>query len=154
MGRNRIFRHVQATPAVKGFKPFGRLEGPRRKIVLLLDEYEAIRLLDHENLTQVQASQEMRISRPTLTRIYNQARKKFAAALVEGANLLIEGGEVKLRENVFWCEDCGSFTENGEKYLFHCPVCEGPHLVTLDECYLYQCNQCGKCHHGGKNARI
>jgi predicted DNA-binding protein (UPF0251 family) len=154
MGRNRVFRHVLSTPAVKGFKPYGRLNGKRHDIVLLLDEYEAIRLLDHEYLTQAEAARVMQISRPTLTRIYDSARCKFAAALVEGANLLIEGGDVKLKEHVFWCEDCGSFIETGEKYLFHCPLCEGPHLVTIDECYQYQCKECGKCYHGGKHARI
>ncbi len=154
MGRKRIFRHVQATPVVKGFKPFGRLEGKLPEIVVSIDEYEAIRLLDHENLTQLQAAKLMQISRPTLTRIYDSARRKFATAIVEGANLLIEGGDIKLREHIFWCEDCGEFSETGEKYLFHCPACEGPHIVTLDECYQYQCKQCGKCYHGGKNARI
>lgn len=154
MGRNRKFRHVLAAPAVKGFKPFGRFEGKRGEIVLSVDEYEAIRLLDHELLSQAQAAVAMQVSRPTLTRIYDSARRKFAAALVEGANLLIEGGDVKLREHVYWCEDCGSFTESAERYILHCPVCEGPHIVALDECYQNQCKKCGRCYHGGKNARI
>ncbi len=154
MGRNRIHRQVLATPAVKGFRPFGRIEGPRQKIIMLLDEYEAIRLLDHENYTQEEAAAAMDISRPTLTRIYNRARRKFASALVEGGILLIEGGNIRLSRHVWLCEDCGEFTETEKKHLFHCPRCESPHIISLDECYQNRCPQCKKCYQGGRNARI
>jgi len=151
MGRNRISRHVQGTPAVKGFRPFGRLDGRRGKIILTLDEYEAIRLLDYANLTQEEAAEKMQVSRPTLTRIYKRARVKFATALVEGSNLLIEGGNVKFRRHIFLCEDCGMFIETDQRFLFHCPSCESPHIVSLDECYQNQCRQCRKCYRGGRN---
>lgn len=154
MARKRILRHVQMTPTVKGFRPYGRLDGKRHQVVLALDEYEAIRLLDHESLTQAEAAKEMRVSRPTLTRIYNRARQKFAAALVEGAEILIEGGDIRLKEHSFWCEDCDNFTQSAEKYLFHCPDCEGPNLVSLGNCHEQQCKQCGRCRHGGKHARF
>jgi len=59
MGRNRIRRQVQGTPAVKEFRPFGRLEGRRDKVSLSLDEFEAIRLLDYLHLTQEEAAVRM-----------------------------------------------------------------------------------------------
>ncbi|MFA6720691.1 MAG: DUF134 domain-containing protein [Candidatus Cloacimonadaceae bacterium] len=154
MGRNRISRHVFATPIVKGFRPFGRIGGPRQKIILALDEYEAIRLLDHENHTQEEAAAKMNVSRPTLTRIYNRARRKFATALVEGAILLIEGGDIKLKQHMWLCEDCGAFSETRSRHLFHCPRCFSPHIISLEECYQNQCQQCRKCYPGDKNARI
>ena len=154
MARKRILRQVQTTPLVKGFRPYGRLEGKRRQVVLALDEYEAIRLLDHELLTQAEAAELMQVSRPTLTRIYNRARRKFASALVEGAQILIEGGDVRLKEHSFWCEDCDSFSQSEEKYVFHCPDCEGPNLVSLKDCHEQQCKKCGRCRHGGRNARF
>jgi Zn finger protein HypA/HybF involved in hydrogenase expression len=96
----------------------------------------------------------MQISRPTLTRIYERARTKFATALVEGCILLIEGGDIKLKSHVFLCEDCGSYTETDERFVFHCRQCNSPHVVSLDECYQRQCRGCGKCKRGGRNARI
>jgi len=97
MGRNCISRYVQSTPPVKGFRPFGRLAGKRDTVILTLDEYEAIRLLDYEHHTQEEAAVQMRVSRPTLTRIYERARIKYATALVEGCLLLI--GSWNLRSN-------------------------------------------------------
>jgi uncharacterized protein len=154
MGRNRIRRQVQGTPAVKEFRPFGRLEGRRDKVSLSLDEFEAIRLLDYLHLTQEEAAVRMQVSRPTLTRIYENARVKFATALVEGSTLLIEGGDIKLNKHVYLCEDCGAFTETDERYIFHCPKCLSPHVISLDECYQNQCKECRICYQGGKNAQL
>lgn len=153
MGRNCIRRNVQSAPAVKGFRPFGRMEGQRKSVVLSLDEYEAIRWLDYEHLTQEQAAVQMQISRPTLTRIYEKARNKFATALVEGSNLLIEGGEITLESHVWLCKDCGVYTETSERNIFHCPQCNSPHLISLEECYQNRCRKCGKCYRGGRNAQ-
>jgi uncharacterized protein len=153
MGRNCISRHVQAAPAVKGFRPFGRLGGQRRTVVLSLDEYEAIRLLDYEHLTQEEAAVRMQISRPTLTRIYEKARVKYATALVEGSILLIEGGDILLKKHIFLCNDCGFISETAEETLGQCPECKSANIVSLDECYQQQCNECRKCHRGGRHGR-
>lgn len=129
MGRNCISRHVQAAPAVKGFRPFGRLGGQRRTVVLSLDEYEAIRLLDYEHLTQEEAAVRMQISRPTLTRIYEKARIKYATALVEGSILLIEGGEVHIMGKTFRCGKCRRWVETSEENKEECSSC-GPQEVS------------------------
>ncbi len=154
MGRNCISRHVQSAPPVKGFRPFGRLGGQRGTVVLSLDEYEAIRLLDYQNLNQEKAAAQMQVSRPTLTRIYEKARVKYATALVEGCNLMIEGGDIHLQKHVFICQDCGFITETDKQHIFHCGKCNSPNLVSLDECYTQSCNQCRKCYRGGRNARF
>lgn len=41
-------------------------------------------------------AQQMGISRPTVTGIYESARRKLAAFLVEGRRLVIEGGPVEV----------------------------------------------------------
>ena len=54
------------------------------------DEFEALRLVDHEGLLQEEASVRMRVSRGTVWRCLDSARKKVAAMIVEGQALVIE----------------------------------------------------------------
>ena len=61
-----------------------------------LDEYEAIRLLDHLGLTQEACAVRMGVARTTVTAIYDSARKKLADALVNGKTLQIRGGSYAL----------------------------------------------------------
>lgn len=65
---------------------------------MTLDEYEAIRLMDLENLQQEQAAAQMGVARTTVQLIYNNARRKLADCLVNGKRLVIEGGDVALCE--------------------------------------------------------
>jgi predicted DNA-binding protein (UPF0251 family)/predicted Fe-Mo cluster-binding NifX family protein len=59
---------------------------------MTVDEYEALRLLDDEGLTQETCAIRMNVARTTVTAIYDSARKKIADALVHGKRLLIAGG--------------------------------------------------------------
>ncbi len=59
---------------------------------MTVDEFEAVRLLDREGLTQEECAARMRIARTTVTSIYDSARKKMADALVYGKRLVISGG--------------------------------------------------------------
>ena len=65
---------------------------------MTLDEFETIRLLDREGLTQEQCAEKMGIARTTVTAIYDSARRKVADALVEGKQLLIRGGNYRLND--------------------------------------------------------
>ncbi len=98
MGRCKQLRAVNATPNTAGFRPFGRGCRKGDSIDLLFDEYEALRLLDYEGKQQVEAAELMKVSRPTLTRIYTDARKKIARALVEGCQLRITGGNADFEQ--------------------------------------------------------
>jgi predicted DNA-binding protein (UPF0251 family) len=62
-------------------------------VTLALDEVEALRLADLNGLYQEQAAAQMRISRPTFSRVIEQARRKVADALIHGKALRIEEGE-------------------------------------------------------------
>lgn len=87
-------RCVNSLPTACIYKPAGIPARELEWVTLTLDEYEAIRLIDHENMEQKDAAELMGISRPTVTRIYGAARKKIAHALVLGQALKIEGGPV------------------------------------------------------------
>ncbi len=67
-------------------------------VVMSLDEFETIRLLDHEGMTQEQCARRMGIARTTVTAIYESARRKVADALVNGKRLLIRGGNYRLND--------------------------------------------------------
>ena len=63
---------------------------------MTIDEYEAIRLIDHEGMTQEECAKKMNVARTTVQNIYVVARKKIAESLVNSKTLHIEGGEYEL----------------------------------------------------------
>lgn len=91
MARPVKCRRVCAMPEFREFIPAGRMLGDEY-IELRVDEYEAIRLVDYLGLSQEEAAAGMEVSRATIQNMYEAARKKLAAALVEGKRLRVEGG--------------------------------------------------------------
>ena len=92
MPRPQKQRCICSLPRAGGFTPQGcEASG---SVNLTYDEYEVIRLLDHMQMTQEQCAGRMGISRPTVTRIYDEARRKVADMLVNSRSLTISGGDV------------------------------------------------------------
>ncbi len=99
MPRPKCQRHICGVPDKNYFKPRGIPSVDLDEVVLNLDEFEAIRLADYEQLYQEEAATRMNISRQTFGRIIESAHKKIADVLISGKALKIEGGEVNLKEN-------------------------------------------------------
>ncbi|MBD3162777.1 MAG: DUF134 domain-containing protein [Candidatus Eisenbacteria bacterium] len=96
MSRPFSYRHISRTPAISTFKPIGIPITELDEITLTLDEFEALRLADHERLYHEEAANRMNVSRTTFGRILDAARHKLSGALVLGRALRIEGGPVHL----------------------------------------------------------
>ena len=95
MPRPRKFRKVCHFPRNLAFLPEDGGEG-LESVVLTVDEYETLRLIDREGLSQEVCGERMHVARTTVQMIYTAARKKLADALVEGRPIHIAGGEYRL----------------------------------------------------------
>lgn len=135
MSRKKLQRKIITPPRIKGFTVFGPVRKNGARIRLFLEEYESIRLLDAENLTQEEAAVHMEVSRPTLTRIYENARKKVAQSLVQGIDLIISGGEYLFDESWYRCESCKVNFNIFEDQECKCPVCKTTDIVSLNKYY-------------------
>ena len=83
-------RRIGQMPAFRSFSPD---DAPDAEVIrLTLDEYETLRLMDAEGLTQEACAAQMNVARTTVTAIYESARQKIATVLVRGKRLQITGG--------------------------------------------------------------
>ena len=89
-GRPLKPRTTQGAPKIQQFSPRGR-PGRPDEIILGIDQFEALKLADHQGLEQAQGAQKMRVSRATFGRILRSARKNIADALVNGKAIRIHG---------------------------------------------------------------
>ena len=96
MPRPRKCRRVCCMPVSQSFGPLDRPLCERRAIVMTVDEFETIRLIDLEGLSQEECAIRMAVARTTVQAIYNSARVKLAECLVKGMRLDISGGDYTL----------------------------------------------------------
>jgi len=130
---NRIRqRKVSIPPPMEGFKPFGIPMRQLESVVLSIEEFEAVRLADYEDLNQEQAALCMNISRPTFTRLYSKARKHIAKAFVEGKAIIIEGGTYVTDNYWYRCNKCHE-TMVSPNPADHCNSCESESLTQINE---------------------
>lgn len=98
MGRPLKARRICTVPTSTRFTPDSAKDAP--PVTISLEEYEIIRLLDYECMTQEAAAKQMGVARTTIQALYMMARKRIAGCLVEGRPLIIAGGNFEL------CEMC------------------------------------------------
>ena len=85
MPRPKLCRRICGYPDYCSFAPED--SEPDETIPLMLDEFETIRLIDHQKLTQEECAATMGVSRATITSIYESARYKVADAMVNGKRI-------------------------------------------------------------------
>lgn len=94
MARPTKARRICMEAAYDNFCPEGVPAG--EKVIMTMDEYETIRLVDLEKRTHEQCAKQMGIARTTVTEIYESARYKMADSIVNGKTLEISGGNYRL----------------------------------------------------------
>ncbi len=105
MPRPRKCRKVCYFPQTLAFRPEDGGEG-KTAVILTVEEYEAVRLIDREDFSQEQCGEHMGVARTTVQQIYTDARKKLADALVEGLPLRIGGGDYQLCDGTMDFHSC------------------------------------------------
>lgn len=109
MPRKRQRRRVEELPVATAFRPIGSARCRTDRIVLGLDEVEALRLCDRDGLYQEEAAALLGVSRPTLARVLEEARRKVATALTLGMEIDIqEVTPVNREERTFVCARCSA----------------------------------------------
>lgn len=152
MARPIQCRRVSSVPGSNYFKPRGVPLSLLGEVILNVDEFEAIRLADLEDLYQEQAAEKMNVSRQTFGRIIDSAHRKVAEALIEGKALKIEGGQYEMATmRKFRCFDCQHSWElpYGTGRPESCPACRSDKIRRAEEEKRYNRGQ-GRCCGGPK----
>jgi predicted DNA-binding protein (UPF0251 family) len=132
--KNRI---VSFDPDVSYFKPRGIPMMDLEEVRLTVDEREAIRLADLQEMSHEEAGRHMGVSRATFGRIIQKARKIIADALINGKAINIGGGcyQIAGDKRIFLCSNCEHRWEEptGTGRPIGCPACQADNFYrTMD----------------------
>jgi predicted DNA-binding protein (UPF0251 family) len=128
MPRPLKLRQVAYTPNVTFFKPAGVPMAVLQDVTLTLEEVEAIRLKDIEDLHQEDCARQMGVSRATFHQIVKSARGKLADAILNGKAIRVEGGSVAFPGGRFRCR------RDGHEWALPPGPLPGASSVTCPEC--------------------
>lgn len=124
MPRPIKYRKVESLPKYTYFMPVGIKKCELHEISIKVEELEAMRLKDIEELKQEECAERMHVSRQTFQNIIDSARKKVALALTEGKAINISGGNYTRNLCSFKCAACGKVYEiKYEEDKNACPAC-------------------------------
>lgn len=111
MARPTRCRRICFEPKYDSFAPCGM--GNANQVLLTVDEFEAVRLIDYEKRTHEQCARQMAVSRTTVTEMYERARTKIADCIVNGKTLCISGGNYALCDGSA-AKSCGKKCKKAE----------------------------------------
>lgn len=119
-------RKVCGLPAMACFCPESGQTDGLETVVMTVDEYETVRLIDLEGYTQQACASQMQVARTTVQKIYDSARRKLADSIVNGKRLQICGGDYRV------CGGCAQHGAEAEACGRCGPVC-GQKIKTADD---------------------
>lgn len=90
MNNSRKKRYARRLDTARSFKPSSIPRSELETVYMMLDEFEALRLCDDEELSQIDAAEEMQVSRATIQRLLLSARKKVIDVLLNNKALVIK----------------------------------------------------------------
>jgi len=152
MVRPRKKRLVGFRPDATYFKPRAVPLNRLGEVSLTIDELEALRLSDLEELSQADAARKMRIHQSTFQRALARAREKVTDALVNGKAIKIHGGDykmpagegIRIEGQGRGIGRMGGQFAAGPGGICNCPKCgkEAPH-IRGEPCVQRNCPECG-----------
>lgn len=120
--RPQKHRCVKFDPATTYFKPNKIPLYNLEEKSLTIDELETIRLCDFLGKSHEEAGASMQVSRATIGRIIQKARKKIAEALIFGKAIKIKGGQYQIpKEDCLCCDKCSYVDKTAGSRK--CPKC-------------------------------
>ncbi|NLK21331.1 MAG: DUF134 domain-containing protein [Epulopiscium sp.] len=130
MARPIKCRKIEFFLESRHFMPIEKENHGIGKVVLKLEELEAMRLKDIEGLSQEESAIKMNISRQTFQNIIDSARKKIAIALTEGRSIHIRGGNYTFGSCIVRCLSCGEiYSVEYERNEHNCPSCNSSKII-------------------------
>ena len=135
MGRQPLWRRVGFIPQVTYFRPPEVPLARLQEVHLSVEEAEAIRLNDLEELGQEECAQRMNVSRTTFSRVLGSARQKMADALLNGKAIRIDGGNFEMAVRRFRCLNGHEWDVPFETMITappqSCPTCHTASIMPL-----------------------
>ena len=129
MGRPKKYRIVEYLLKPTDFKPNRKTNG---YVELTIDELEAIRLADLENMYQEDAAHVMGVSRQTFGRIVKSAHMKIADAVVNIKEIKIGKDETCRDVKLIKCPSCGKIWRVPIDYnKLRCPECHAKNVEVI-----------------------
>ena len=129
-------RRVAFLPELSYFKPAGIPMRTLEEVTISVEEAEAIRLKDLEEMDQENCAEKMNISRQTFQRVLGSARQKIADALLNGKSIRIEGGNFEMAMHRFRCIDGHEWEVPFDVMVNEppeaCPSCNTSNILPLE----------------------
>ena len=105
MARPSKCRRVCRMPRCREFVSLGGPGDTENGLMLSVEEYETLRLIDHAGMTQEACASQMNASRTTIQSLYASARRKLA-------RFVVEGGRLRIGVDVLICGGIGAGAKN------------------------------------------
>lgn len=129
MPRPTKCRKVEFFPDITCFVPKDEKREELEPVVLKVEEMEAMRLKDIENLSQQECADRMGVSRQTFQNIIDSARYKVALALTTGLPIDIRGGNFTSAYCEVKCDSCHkTYIIEYPRDRIKCPNCNSQNI--------------------------